>query len=581
MVCIQDVYCVLNFYENESFSFNYDSTGKASAVRKFPMELLYVPDKDYIVMSNNLYSLECYRYEELALSNLYSKVKDVNEPSSSHRHSDVITEWSYFLGETVIQMQSVQLDRWYIVVLGERNLFVLRENGTLWFVKKFDVNPSCMCSFSNETRDSLVTVVGSHMHNLLIYQNDVLKWATKIMFIPVAIQRVNLTEMAGLIVLMSDEGQLSAGYLGTNPNLKLISMPSTGDSVNFDKTNQELQELKKIINVHNLDGSRGQPQESKLTNSIEIKLRVVEKPKSDLRSNSVGGLLLLEAILQMSSSTPMEGAKLVFHDNDFFVVSPDKHCLNLTERPQEIAVGIQLKCLNPLSNKIKCCLILTKDSGHRTIHKDLVIPFEHLTVPDLANKQHEFVVQVQMSRAFEDKVALQSLFADLQPPPSKQMANQLSFMFQYNWKIHVLIKLLQTSPDQIQIQVESSLISGLVMTLSELMRRLKQRSVCSHIISVGVNFHPIESLCVAMEERLKRRNALKDKKIALSQICEHHRLIQKRILVKLKDKNPTPMNNLDKLLGLMHIKVNLLVKFDVDSGALSFQISDQRQHCSH
>src|SRR5699024_8010932 len=137
-------------------------------------------------------------------------------------------------------LQTVLLDKWVVVVLGERNLCVLRENGSLWFVKKFDVSPSCVCSFANETRDSLIVIVASHMHNLLIYQNEVLKWTTKVPFVPVAVRRGNFNHIQGTIVLLSDTGHLAAGYLGTNPSLKIISMPVADDASNLDQMDQEL-----------------------------------------------------------------------------------------------------------------------------------------------------------------------------------------------------------------------------------------------------------------------------------------------------------------------------------------------------
>ncbi|OTF81659.1 PTHB1-like protein, partial [Euroglyphus maynei] len=241
------------------------------------MEFTYIPNRDLIVLVDELYTVQCYRYQELAMNSTTTttttNLQNNNEDLKNGKVS--VSEWSYAFGEPIIDIQTVQLDRWFIVILGEKNLLVLRDNGTLYFVKKFDSIPSCFCVFSNDKKDSLIILIGTQMSNMLVYQNDILRWATKIPFIPIAIRRANLNDITGSIVLLSDQGQLTVGYLGTNPSLRIIALPSlTSNSVNNEKIEEELRELKKMINFEqaNLGYSQTDEQLNKFSNAINLKL---------------------------------------------------------------------------------------------------------------------------------------------------------------------------------------------------------------------------------------------------------------------------------------------------------------------
>lgn len=62
-------------------------------------------------------------------------------------------------------------------------------------------------------------MVVSETSTLLIYQSTTLKWSANLSFLPVCIERVFLQNIKGVIVGLSEEGQLNCSYLGTQPSL--------------------------------------------------------------------------------------------------------------------------------------------------------------------------------------------------------------------------------------------------------------------------------------------------------------------------------------------------------------------------
>ena len=65
------------------------------------------------------------------------------EDSASGRK--VSAEWSYNIGEGALDVAAVicSTSSCDILVLGERNLFCLKDNGTLKFMKRLDYKPCC------------------------------------------------------------------------------------------------------------------------------------------------------------------------------------------------------------------------------------------------------------------------------------------------------------------------------------------------------------------------------------------------------------------------------------------------------
>lgn len=59
---------------------------------------------------------------------------------------------------------------------------------------------------------------------------------------------------------------------------------------------------------------------------------------------------------------------------------------------------------------------------------------------------------------------------------------------------------------------------------------------------------PLQDFFMAIDEHYNNRNSVKEKRQTLEQKANEFRVIEKRMLTRFKDRNPTPMNNLDFLM---------------------------------
>lgn len=506
------------------------------------MEMAYVANKDFIVMVDNLYNIVCYRYQDLAMDHMNPKGENASRnPTINESPKKINAEWTFSFGEFVLDIQTVLLEKWYIVVLGEKNLCVLRDNGTFWFVKKFDLNPNCLCAFANDSRDSLTTIVGTHMSNILIYQNDVLRWASNIPFIPVKVCKANLNDIPGSIVLLSDKGSLTAGYLGTNPSLKIISIPNVPDSSSLDKINQELKELKKALNV---ESNRTSNPENKLSNCLSMEILEIKGDEGEKIVQS------FEVLLQVTAGGCVKKAKMIFHENDFFEVNPIQQEITGLESPVTSELQMKVKHFMPLSFNIYYSVLFELDNAFRTITKRIALPLKNCIELESSTKSGKFIVKVMFKKTFEDKALLTNLFDDIESLSSPSL---LSFHFTNNLQMQASLKL--TVDETINYQIESNDIFALYHCLKELIRRIRLKSIDYKTVSLVLNFHPLEILCSSINTRLLQKNMLLEHKKELNKFTQHYRVLQKRILVKIKDKNPSSLDNLEKLLDIIHIKV--------------------------
>ena len=77
--------------------------------------------------------------------------------------------------------------------------------------------------------------------SLHIYTDFSLSWATKLDSVPTHIAVTSFSNMPGLIVSLTDKGQLGIGYLGTKPPLSAVSSQSR--ALDYDKIDEEHKRL--------------------------------------------------------------------------------------------------------------------------------------------------------------------------------------------------------------------------------------------------------------------------------------------------------------------------------------------------
>uniref|UniRef100_A0A3B5L0R0 PTHB1 N-terminal domain-containing protein n=1 Tax=Xiphophorus couchianus TaxID=32473 RepID=A0A3B5L0R0_9TELE len=241
-LCIQSMDGMLMFFEQDSYSF-----GRFLPGFLLPGPLAYNPRTDSFLTVSSARQLEGYKYETLAIATDAESRQDSDLlPKTGGKR--LTPDWTFVLGEQAldISVPSFSHSSSSVMVLGERNLFCLRDNGQIRFMKKLEFNPSCFLPYISVKDGTTNLLLGNHNNMLLVYQDVTLKWAAQLPFVPVAVRVANLPELKGVVVSLSSDGHFLCSYMGTDPSF--FSTPKVdAREADYEQIDAEMKKLQKFI----------------------------------------------------------------------------------------------------------------------------------------------------------------------------------------------------------------------------------------------------------------------------------------------------------------------------------------------
>ena len=541
----------MSFFEQESMAFN-----RYLPNCLLPSAMAYIPQTDSFVLATSLWSIESYRYQVLAIS----KSEDDNSHqmgNSQVKSRKVNPDWSLSLGEAVIDIKVVVLDKSvsYLMVLGERNLFAVKDNGSIWFMKKFDFNASCLTAYPNDANDAIMSVVANHSSTLVIFCNDRAVWATQLPFTPVAIQRAFFPSLTGAIVCLSDTGHICCGYLGTNPSVKIVSVPNTQlNPINYPESESELQELRKIINSHNLEGN--QIDSKVIRNDLKITICDVNT-SSGVNAKTLNPLLKLS--IQIETTSDVNNVRLAIQMHNSLVAEPNivtVASLSKASEPSinQVVIYKESKTFPASTRLILVATYINEDGAPRVASKVIYIPISILTKMCQPFKDAEHRLNL-FTISDGKQIKLSELFSDLFDIETN---NTTSIGLEIIDDNSVVSISTSTKSNTQKFAISSDSFGALAFVANELLRRLAKNNVKYDLSQVDLTFVPLNKLFALIDEHLMARHQVIDLQNCLSNSASQFRSIQKRLLIKLKDRNPSPLNNLDTLLKVSQTQVSVI-----------------------
>ncbi len=145
----------------------------------FPGPISFLSRKDYLLISNTSYEIECYSFNNLA-----SSIK-----TQGGDDKKVIYSWVINLGELVKEIKIVDnkiTKKQEILVLSETTLHLLDDNGKLLFQKKLDCEPMSIYPYSIKDSNyiqnkwiNIMYMISTDSDHILIYKGLELAWAVK------------------------------------------------------------------------------------------------------------------------------------------------------------------------------------------------------------------------------------------------------------------------------------------------------------------------------------------------------------------------------------------------------------------
>ena len=132
--------------------------------------------KDYLIITNTAYELECYSFNNLATTNKQDEKK-------------ILYTWLVNLGELAKDIKIIDntiTKKQEVLVLTETMLHLVDDNGKLLFQKKLDIEPMAIYPYSIRDPDyatnkliNIMYMVSTDSDHILIYKGLNLAWTVK------------------------------------------------------------------------------------------------------------------------------------------------------------------------------------------------------------------------------------------------------------------------------------------------------------------------------------------------------------------------------------------------------------------
>lgn len=549
-ICIQSFDGQLSFYEQDRYGF---SVYLANFL--VPGPIYYFKPLDAFLTANSELKVECYKYQTLK-SSIGSREKDENQSIGGKK---VQVNWSANVGEEVYDIKVARYSRYLsaaqyeILVLGERSLFVIKENGAIASQKRLDFFPSCMEVYTNfedksqSPKHKLMII--SHNKTLHVLEDPKLIWAAGINTVACQVKIGNFGDIPGMIVLLNDTGELSVNYLGTDPATSTVPAIEAKE-FNYAKIEAEQKKLQAIIKKAKQVGQ--QEPEKKLTIRAQVPKQLDRVQQSHHGEEPIRRITI-KLYIGYNGDKTLENISITIELPEPFTtphstieISQLQGGANRTPVivPIMVMAPSQVSSI-PSSLDAKIVTLYRGENGEpRVVTNKFNLPFILAgNIVPLKKNNVEQKILLQIDQEFP---SFEQLFSDcLDNDSSVQVNNALSFKYINGDDVTILM-----SKNVGRYRIQSNTFYALTLFTKEMLSRIKdyyaeQNKVVKVSFPEAISFH---SYFQVIENHFKcRKQLIKDSEI-LKDRAHQFRSIQKRLLIRFKDRNPTPLNGMDLLL---------------------------------
>ncbi|ETV66245.1 hypothetical protein, variant 1 [Aphanomyces astaci] len=634
-ICVQSLDGRLQFFEQDRFSFM-----QQLPTCLVPGTMCYAAATDSLITATSDLHVECYRYQVMATSVVLKKKHNDDGAKQDAKEAKGVTavkalhsEWRTNLGELVLDIRTgkfhweVRARSFDVVVLGEFSLFCLTPSGDVCFHKRLGFHPSSLCLYSrplcdnSESTDNVI--IATHAKQWMIFRDAHLIWSAVAPSISTALSVSSFGGIDGMVVSLDDDGRLSVNYLGTDPPTTSV-MASDAKEVNYEEMDEEHRTLLNIIR-RSQGERRTEPKERVL---LRAQVPALLDPPS------------LHTEADLRTFTGRENAdENVTTDGDV-VTGPDHKPVALTMRVYVTYTGSNVLnnvtiAITPPANVIVCGpssilldsidgkagtpLILpivlrpsasvmpssldviisaayTLESGQpRTSLCTVKLPMCMMCrlIPPVKASTFKFTLDTnqeppQLTELFDDMLTQPGATPDWAKQVTGSAANVLSFQYYNGIDVTILV-----SKNAGRYRIQSTELDALWMVSNELVDRLQllhvqqtQGDDDDDPSALPPPLHiqyqeplPLADFFAAIDEHFAYRKEMAELHAELNDRAHQFRVIQKRLLVRYKDRSPSPLNCLDMLLHGTYSQL-LDLSRRVDHVQSKVQVSANRLACS-
>ncbi|KAF8793668.1 Protein PTHB1 like protein [Argiope bruennichi] len=492
----------------------------------------------------------------LSLSLASATDENTENENIGFKGKKVAPEWTYILGDSAMDIILVD-DKTSptIAILGEKFITGLNSHGSIKFSKKLSFMPRCFTCYREEHHGFLIILVVTANQTLLIYHETQLKWAVQLMFPPICISRASFTDIRGILTLLSEEGNLACCYLGTEPSL-FVSPLSEPQEIDFKVAEQEMERLKKVIKSsnQNLLGTQKLGNEISLSITVSNHLAPADMNESrDTTGRTLGPVPAVPIKVNLKCRSVIHDVRLMVHVESPLKVSQNVFVFgSVMDGSQAIASVFLEYPFIPSSLKVTAHAVYTNSYGApRIVDVSALLPFNVVAKACPPVKEGETKVTIDINKK---PLLLNELFPELFIDGASYPGGALGIEY---FSGHVVT--IMPSKTAQRYRIQSDQFPALWLAVSELVRRLQHKFrkeadnaklICSFNSPI-----PLQDYFKVIEEHFTNRQVIQEVEDLIAHRSLQFRVVQKRLLTKLKDSTPSPLNNLDTLLEATHRQI--------------------------
>ncbi|GMH42672.1 hypothetical protein BSKO_10591 [Bryopsis sp. KO-2023] len=566
-ICVQSYDGQLSFFEQESEAFSRYLPGFL-----VPGPLCYCQPTDSFITCNAAFELECYKYQVLAAAT-GEKATDAGVSGTSHR-KQLQSDWRLILGEAAVAIsigriseccsRDCQVD---IVVLGEHTLFCVSESGEIRLQRRLDYHPAAVCPYpfqespSGAFQENLL--VSTHTSALLVYNRSKMVWAAKADSVAVAIRVAEFAGLPGLVVTLDDEGRLSVSYLGTDPPHNVIGV-AEGKELDYEEMDMEhrqlLSQIRDTKKEDNVEPTEFITMKAQVSPSLSSGHTDLDDPTA-IQSTLDKSVTAMVYICFMGAGT-LENVHITIKPPCPIRVDEDSLVIPRLDGGEENTASVPIMFYASTEFiPAGCVATVTSsytgpDENPHVVALDIRLPLTLFfqVVPPIKNAVYKLTLEAnqpppQLVNLFQEVVEECANANELMT--RIQSGNVLTF--QHFNGINVSIIVSRTGS---RYRIQSDTFEAMWLLLDELLLRLKdyyqlmeQGSASDETFRISFQDPiPLQDFFGLIDNHFGVRVHLTELRKDLDKRANQFRSIQKRLLVRSKDRNPTPLTHLDMLL---------------------------------
>jgi len=548
-LCVQSMDGVLSVVEQERLTLS-----RPLAKFLLPGPFAYCAKIDSFITFNSQMEVNCYKYSSLSAVSV----------GQGGDKSKLQIDWALVVGEHVADIRIARFSRALapqqvdIVVLAERTLICLKENGAVRSQKRLEYVASCCVPFASGSTEPGAPehnlLVGTQTGSLMIYRDLELLWATKLPHPAASLAVGSFGTQPGLILSLGFDGVLTLSYLGTDPPSSTVGTDTK--DLNYEAMDEEHRRLLQIIREASAEGKREPADSISLRAQVPTVCDAVGEgdaasvfPLTVRLFVSYSGAATIESVSLTASCTPP-----LYLTTDSVTLpslagsnrTPTIVPFTFRSRSDELPVDLSASIV---------ATYCTASGESRCARCELSLPLCMVCrpIPTVKNPKYKITLDTNrmpppLSALFEDVLATSP-----QMGPDAAVS-ALSLQYHCGLDATVLV-----SKNAGRYRIQSSAFEGLWLLADELMRRLKayfgsasrRQSADSEgeepFTPVYGEPLPLQEYFELIDEHLRCRIELAEANEQLDKRAHQFRVIEKRLLVRLKDRNPAPMQNLELL----------------------------------